>query len=99
MKRPGGGSSPINESEMWPDGTALPEQCCTLQSIVLHGAGRMTNSPTIGIRFTSEELELLDALTAKEERTRSDVVRRAVRAYAENLGVKAKAKKKAPVTR
>jgi len=59
----------------------------------------MTRSPTIGIRFTPEELELLDALSAKEERNRSDVVRRAVRAYADSLGVKAKAKKKAPATR
>lgn len=56
----------------------------------------MTNSPTIGIRFTPEELELLDAIAAKEERNRSDVVRRAVRAYAEGLGVKAKPNKKAP---
>ncbi len=62
-------------------------------------ANRMTNSPTIGIRFTPEELELLDALAAKEERNRSDVVRRAVRAYAESLGVKAKPSKKAPAKR
>ena len=47
------------------------------------------NNPTIGIRFTPDELALLDALMATEERSRSDVVRRAVRAYAEKLGVKA----------
>lgn len=46
-------------------------------------------NPTIGIRFTPAELTLLDALMAFEERSRSDVVRRAVRAYAEKLGVKA----------
>jgi Arc/MetJ-type ribon-helix-helix transcriptional regulator len=46
-------------------------------------------NPTIGIRFTPAELTLLDALMASEERSRSDVVRRAVRAYAEKLGVKA----------
>lgn len=58
----------------------------------------MPVSPMIGIRFTPEELALLDALAAHEERNRSDVVRRAVRAYAEKLGVKvgsqAKRKKK-----
>jgi predicted DNA-binding protein len=47
----------------------------------------MTNSPTIGIRFTPEDLELLDTLAEREERTRSDVVRRAIRHYAEHLGV------------
>jgi Arc/MetJ-type ribon-helix-helix transcriptional regulator len=55
----------------------------------------MPKSPTIGIRFTPEELELLELLVAKEERTRSDVVRRAVRAYAEALGVKQKQKRRA----
>jgi metal-responsive CopG/Arc/MetJ family transcriptional regulator len=55
----------------------------------------MTRSPTIGIRFTPEDLFLLDVLAAKEERNRSDVVRRAVRAYAEQLGVALKPKRKA----
>jgi len=59
----------------------------------------MTRSPPVGIRFTPEDLELLDTLAAKEERNRSDVVRRALRAYAETHGLKPKAKKKAPASR
>lgn len=55
----------------------------------------MPENPTIGIRFTPEELALLDALAAKEERNRSDVVRRAVRAYAEKLGAKAEPQRRA----
>ena len=43
----------------------------------------MPRDQTIGIRFSPEELELLAKLEAHEERTRSDIVRRAVRAYAE----------------
>jgi metal-responsive CopG/Arc/MetJ family transcriptional regulator len=53
-------------------------------------------NPTIGIRFTPEELALLDAIAAKEERQRSDVVRRAVRAYAEVLGVAPRKTRKRP---
>lgn len=55
----------------------------------------MPKSPTTGIRFSPDELALLDAVAAKEERTRSDVVRRAVRAYAEHLGVRIGAKRRA----
>jgi hypothetical protein len=51
-------------------------------------------NPTIGIRFTPDELALLDALMVAEERSRSDVVRRAVRAYAEKLGVSGSPKRK-----
>ena len=46
------------------------------------------------MRLSPEELALLDALAAHEERTRSDVARRAIRAYAEKLGVKAKPAKR-----
>ena len=53
----------------------------------------MTEKPIVGIRLDPDELALLDALAAKEERSRSDVVRRAIRAYAEKLGVKAKPSK------
>lgn len=49
----------------------------------------MTRLPTIGVRFTREDLALLDSLAAHEERSRSDVVRRAIRAYAKSLGVDA----------
>lgn len=59
----------------------------------------MVNSPTTGIRFSPEELEMLDAVAAKEERSRSDIIRRAVRAYAEQAGVKLKPAKKAAAKR
>lgn len=55
----------------------------------------MGRNPVVGVRFAPSELELLDALAAHEERSRADVVRRAVRAYAEKLGVKPKAAKRA----
>jgi predicted DNA-binding protein len=47
----------------------------------------MTKNPIVGFRLPAEDLALLDALAAHEERVRSDVVRRAIRAYAEKLGV------------
>jgi hypothetical protein len=53
----------------------------------------MVTNPIVGVRFTPEEVELLDAIAAKEERKRSDVVRRAVRAYAQALGVELKPKR------
>ena len=56
----------------------------------------MPRKPTIGIRFTSEEIDLLDAIAAKEERNRSDIVRRAIRAYADQLGIESKPKRKPP---
>ncbi len=54
----------------------------------------MTEKPIVGIRLDPDELALLEALAAHEERSRSDVVRRAIRAYAEKLGVKAKPTKR-----
>ncbi|MEI9951853.1 MAG: ribbon-helix-helix protein, CopG family [Pseudomonadota bacterium] len=54
----------------------------------------MTEKPIVGIRLDPEELALLDAMAAKEERSRSDVVRRALRAYAAAIGVEAKAKRR-----
>jgi len=54
----------------------------------------MGRKPIVGLRLDPSELELLDALAAHEERSRSDVVRRAIRAYAEKLGVKAKPAKR-----
>ena len=46
------------------------------------------------VRFESDDLEVLEALIAEERLSRSDVVRRAVRAYAEKLGVLPKRKKR-----
>lgn len=48
----------------------------------------MVKNPIVGFRLPEEDLALLDAIAAHEERNRSDVVRRAIRAYAEKLGVK-----------
>lgn len=54
----------------------------------------MVEKAVVGLRLAPEEIELLDALAAHEERTRSDVARRAIRAYAEKLGVKVKPAKR-----
>jgi hypothetical protein len=55
---------------------------------------RMVEKAVVGLRLSPEELALLDALAAHEERTRSDVARRAIRAYAEKLGVTVKPAKR-----
>jgi len=49
----------------------------------------MVAKPMIGLRLGPDELALLEALATHEERSRSDVLRRALRAYAEKLGVTA----------
>ena len=54
----------------------------------------MTEKPIVGIRLDPDELALLDAVAAAEERSRSDVVRRAIRAYAASLGVEVKPKRR-----
>ena len=46
------------------------------------------------VRFEGPDLEALKALMDEERLSRSDVVRRAVRAYAEKLGVSPKRKKR-----
>jgi len=54
----------------------------------------MVEKPIVGLRLSPDELALLEALAAHEERSRSDVVRRAIRAYAEKLGVTLKPAKR-----
>jgi uncharacterized protein (DUF1778 family) len=54
----------------------------------------MVEKPMVGLRMSPDEIALLDAIAAHEERSRSDVVRRAVRAYAEKLGVTVKPAKR-----
>lgn len=44
----------------------------------------------LNVRLDEDEAKILDALAAHEERSKSDVVRRAIRAYADTLGVKAR---------
>jgi len=46
------------------------------------------------VRFEGPDLDVLEALIDAERLSRSDVVRRAVRAYAEKLGVNPKRKKR-----
>ena len=46
------------------------------------------------VRFEGDDLEALEALIVEERLSRSDVIRRAVRAYAEKLGVLPKRKKR-----
>jgi hypothetical protein len=50
----------------------------------------MPERTIVGVRLEPEELALLEAVAAHEERSRSDVLRRALKAYAESLGVKVK---------
>jgi hypothetical protein len=47
----------------------------------------MAENPVVGIRFAPEEVALIEAMAELEERSKADVVRRAVRAYAVQLGV------------
>jgi hypothetical protein len=42
--------------------------------------------PLIGLRLDAEDLALLEACCTKEKLTKSDVLRRALRAYAESIG-------------
>lgn len=42
----------------------------------------------VGIRLDAEDMALLEGCIAKEKLTKSDILRRALRAYAANLGVK-----------
>ena len=44
----------------------------------------------VSARFEGDDLALLEALVAEERLTRSDVIRRAVRSYAKQLGVSVK---------
>lgn len=44
------------------------------------------------IRLDDEDRALLDACAAKDKLSRSDVIRRALRAYAETIGAKPEAK-------
>ncbi len=59
----------------------------------------MPESPIVGIRLTPEDVALLEALERHEERSRSDVIRRAIRAYAASLGVTAAPAKRSKAKR
>ena len=47
------------------------------------------NDTMVTVRFEGDDLQTLDALVEFERLTRSDVIRRAVRAYGIQLGVAA----------
>lgn len=53
----------------------------------LYTLGSMAESKNTAIRFPPEDLALVEKLAEVEQRSVSDIVRRAVRAYAEKLGV------------
>ena len=44
--------------------------------------------PLINVRLDEEDRALLEAVSAHEKLTKSDIIRRAIRHYAEHLGVK-----------
>jgi hypothetical protein len=48
----------------------------------------------VGLRLDEEDLALLEALVAAEKLSRSDILRRALRAYAKALGVTPQPKRK-----
>ena len=50
--------------------------------------------PHIGLRLDEEDRVLLDACAAKEKLSKSDILRRALRAYATALGVTAEQPKR-----
>ena len=54
---------------------------------------RMTD-PHIGLRLDAEDRALLEACSAREKLSRSDILRRALREYAQRLGVTAEAPKR-----
>lgn len=54
----------------------------------------MDTRPLFNFRLDEEDRALLDALAAAEKLTRSDVLRRAMRMYAAQLGIKAPKSKK-----
>jgi hypothetical protein len=45
------------------------------------------NQPQVAVRFDDEDRAILDAVAKHERLSHSDIVRRAVRAYAKELGV------------
>lgn len=49
--------------------------------------------PHIGLRLDAEDRALLDACSAKEKLSKSDILRRALREYAVRLGVQAEPKR------
>lgn len=49
---------------------------------------------TVCVKFPDDDHDLLLAICEKERLTRSDIIRRAIRAYADQLGVKAPKKPK-----
>jgi metal-responsive CopG/Arc/MetJ family transcriptional regulator len=52
-----------------------------------------SDNETVCVRFEKGDFVLLEALVEKERLKRSDIIRRAVRAYAEQLGVVPKKKR------
>jgi uncharacterized protein (DUF1778 family) len=45
------------------------------------------SEPHVGLRLDAEDRALLEACSKAEKLSKSDIIRRAIRAYAEKLGV------------
>jgi hypothetical protein len=54
----------------------------------------MPDSEMVSVVLDGEDLELVRALMDKEKLSRSDVLRRAIRSYAQQLGVRLPKKRK-----
>lgn len=62
--------------------------------LAVYNSASMVNSQTVALRLPPDDLALLDTLAEHEERSRSDVIRRALRAYARSIGVAPKPARK-----
>lgn len=49
---------------------------------------------TVSVRLEGDDVDVLSALVAEERLSQSDVIRRALRSYAEKLGLLTKPKKR-----
>lgn len=58
----------------------------------------MAISPLVAFRLDSEAERILNALTESEQRSRSDILRRAIRMYGERAGLVTRAPVVKPVT-
>lgn len=56
----------------------------------------MADLTTICVKFPPDDLAVLDALADHERLRRSDIIRRAVRAYAKQLGINVEPKRPKP---
>ena len=76
------------------DSGALKETACLMEkSVLLSFPSMAADLTTVCFKVKPPDLALLEALEELEQLKRSDVIRRAIRAYAKQLGVEAEPKK------